>query len=373
MNRPLRVTHLTLGLDVGGQEKLLVEFARHADRRRIALHIVSLTTRGPLAADVEACGWPVTALAWPDGLRPGLVPRLALLFRRLRADVVHTHDDRPNIYGAPAARLAGVPVVVHTRHHQGTRLSRRQRLLVRLASACNDCFVCISHDSARRAVAQGIPRRRVRVVHNGIDLAQFAHAGPAPGGFALLVARLAAEKGIDTLLEAAALAARERPDFRLRIAGDGPCRAELERQAARLGLGEAVRFLGAVRDVPALLAGARLFVLPSLSEGVSLTLLEAMGRGLPVVATAVGGNPEVVADGETGLLVTPRDPPALARAVLDLWTRPESCARLGRAGRRRAEALFDVRRMVARYEALYLGGRMQDEGGPCGSALVLSR
>src|SRR5262249_39705450 len=155
-------------------------------------------------------------------------------------------------------------------------------------------------------------------------------------------------------------------DFRLHIAGDGPCRAELERQAARLGLGEAVRFLGAVRDVPALLGGARLFVLPSLSEGVSLTLLEAVARGLPGVAAAVGGNPEVVADGETGLLVPPRDPPALARAVLDLWTRPESCARLGRAGRRRAEALFDVRRMVARYEALYLGGRMQDEAEPGG-------
>src|SRR5437868_10562778 len=114
----LNVVHVTGCLDVGGQEKLLVEFARHADRRRFALHFVSLEKRGPLARDLEAEGWPVTALDVPPGFWPGLVVRLARLVRR-QADVVHTHNDRPLIYAVPAARLAGVRRIVHTRHGRG--------------------------------------------------------------------------------------------------------------------------------------------------------------------------------------------------------------------------------------------------------------
>ncbi len=351
-DRPCRVFHLTLGLDVGGQEKLLVEFARHADRRKVDLHFVSLGTRGVLADDLEACGWPVTALGAPSGLRPALVLRLARLFRRGRADVVHTHDDRPNIHGAPAAKLVGARVV-HTRHSQGSLLSRRQALLVALVSRFTDRFVCISRDSAAWAVRHGIPRRRVRTIWNGIDLGRFAYTGPCAGGPAVIVARLAPEKDVDTLLRAAATIVRACPDFRLEIAGDGPCRGDLERRAAERGLGECVRFLGAVRDVPALLARARLFVLSSLTEGISLTLLEAMARGLPVVATEVGGNVEVVRPGETGFLVPPQQPDQLAQTLLQLWLDPVLGARLGRAGRQRVEGLFDVRRMVAEYEALY--------------------
>ncbi|MFO0877267.1 MAG: glycosyltransferase [Gemmataceae bacterium] len=353
MKRRLRVVHVSLGLEMGGQEKLLVEMCRHADRSRFDLHVVSLTSRGVLASEIEAAGWPVTALEAPGGLRPGLVRRLAQLFGRLRPDVVHTHDDRPNIHGAPAARLAGVPRVIHTRHHQGTQLSRRQQALVRAVSLCNTWFVCISADSAAWAVRQGIARRRVRVLHNGIDVQRFALRGPDSTGFALLVARLSPEKSIDTLLDAIALVRRTHPDIRLQIAGDGPLRSSLEAQASQLQLGEAVRFLGQVSDIPGLLRQARLFVLPSRTEGISLTLLEAMARGLPVVTTRVGGNPEVVAEGVTGWLVPPGTPASLADAIIRLWTQPELCATMGLRGRQRVEEEFDVRHMVARYEALY--------------------
>ena len=335
----LRVAHVTLGLDVGGQEKLLVEFARHADRGRFDLQFVSLGGRGVLAGDLEAHGWPVAALGEPTGFRPGLVSRLARLFRAGRIDVVHTHDERPHIYGAFAARLAGVRRLIHTRHHgMADRLTRRQSGLVRVASELTDRFVCVSADSARQAVRQGVSARKVRVLHNGIDLTRFGVEGggwrvegedkppdpsspstlhPPPStrtGPVVTVARLSPEKDIGTLLHAAALAARSDDAFRLEIAGDGPCMADLRRTAAELGLGGVVHFHGQVRDVPALLARAGLFVLPSLTEGVSLTLLEAMACGLAVVATRVGGNPEVVVDGETGLLAPPGDPAALAAA-----------------------------------------------------------
>jgi glycosyltransferase involved in cell wall biosynthesis len=348
------VVHVTLGLGVGGQENLLVEFARHADRARFNLRVVSLGGRGTLAPDLEACGVPVEALAEPDGLRPGIVLRLAGLFRRWRADVVHTHDNRPLVYGAPAARLARVPRVVHTKHYgRIAHISRRQAFLEAAAARLADRFVCVSRDSAAGAVAQGVPARKVATVWNGIDLARFTYAGPCSGGPAVLVARLSPEKDIPTLLRAAALVTRAEPGFRLEVAGHGPCLPELQRLAGELGLGERVRFLGEVRDVPGLLKRAGLFVLSSVTEGISLTLLEAMARGLPVVATRVGGNPEVVADGDTGVLVPPGKPEVLAEAVLRVWRDPGRGRELGLAGRRRVEANFEVRGMVSRYEALY--------------------
>jgi glycosyltransferase involved in cell wall biosynthesis len=347
-----RVAHVTLGLDMGGQEKLLVEFARHADRARFDVQVVSLGPRGVLAEGVEACGCPVTALEAPAGFRAGLFWTLARWFRRQRIDVVHTHDNRPLIYGAAAARLARVGRVIHTQHGQSLRLSRRQTRLVNFMAGLTDRFVCVSNDSARLAVEQGVNPCKVGMVWNGIDTKRFRFA-PNAGGPVVTVGRLQPEKDHDTLIRAAALAARRDTAFRLEIAGDGPCLPRLREVTAELGLEQTVRFLGQVGDVPALLRRSGLFVLPSVSEGVSLTLLEAMASGVAIVATSVGGNPEVVVDGETGLLVPPRDPAALADAFLRLRRDDADRRRLIAAGRERVEEWFDVRRMVADYEAHY--------------------
>jgi glycosyltransferase involved in cell wall biosynthesis len=349
----IRIAHVTLGLDIGGLEKLLVEFARHADRTRFELHFVSLTTRGDLADEIEAAGWPVSALNVQPGFRPRIALQLASLFKKLQINTVHTHDDRPCIYGAPAARLAGVPHVIHTRHGRSPLLSARKRLLVRLASRLTDRFVCVSNDAAILSIRQGISRRRVRTIWNGIDLERFPYSGPCNGGPIVSVARLSPEKGIEHLLRALAIVVRSYPSLRVEIAGDGPCKAELTTLRNRLGLTDRVCFHGTVHDVPALLARAGLFVLPSLSEGISLTLLEAMGRGLPVVATAVGGNCEVVQPNVAGLLVPAGDPSSLAAAVIRLIQDPATARALGSAGRRRAEMLFDVRHMVTAYESIY--------------------
>jgi glycosyltransferase involved in cell wall biosynthesis len=351
----LRVFHITGCLDVGGQEKLLVEFARHADRDRFALHFVCLEQRGPLARDLEAEGWPVTALDVTPGLKPALIVRLARLFRHDAADVVHTHNERPLIYGGLAARLARVAGVIHTRHGRGVSLSRRQNLLANLAARTTDRYVCVSDDSAALTVANGLAAARVETLHNGIDTRRFAFKGPCADGPAVIVARLSPEKDVATLLRATALVVRTRPAFRLAIAGDGPCLPELQRQTAELGLTNHVQFLGMVHDVAGLLARASFYVLSSISEGISLTLLEAMACGLPIAATRVGGTPEVVADGQTGLLVPPRDPPALAAAMMRFIEDRTLARRLAEAGRRRVEHRFDIRRMVAEYERMYVG------------------
>ncbi len=353
----LGVVHVSFGLDMGGQEKLLVELAKHVDHRRFDHCFVSLGNRGVLAEDIEACGSQVIALEEPSGLKPGLILRLARLFRRLRPAVVHTHDHRALFYAGPAARLARVPSVIHTCHGLDIRASRRQVLLGVYLSRLVDHYVCVSEDVKAQCQALGVSREVMCTILNGIDISRFAYSGPCANGPVVTVARLNTEKNIRNLVRAAALAASQADDLRVEIAGGGPCLAELKRQAADLGVAGRVTFLGEVRDVPLLLARAGAFVLPSLSEGIPLTILEAMARGLPVVATRVGGIPEVVVDGETGFLVPSDDSAALAGAILRLWRDPDAARRMGLDGRRRVERLFDVRRMVADYEALYLVGR----------------
>lgn len=351
---PLPVAHVVESLEVGGLENLVVEFARHADRSRFALRVIALGERGRLADEVEAQGWPVVALRARPGLTPWTVVRLARLYRGGGVGVVHTHSEGPLLYGATAARLAGVPRVIHTRHH-GPDLgnSRRVRSLMAMASRWTDQVVCVARDGARHSIEEGVPARKVMIVPNGVDVSRFTYAGPTPRGPAVVVGRLAPEKDHATLLRAAALVAREEPAFRLEIAGDGPCEAQLKSLAQGLGLADVVRFLGREDDVPARLGRAGLLVLPSLMEGMPLTLLEAMARGLPVVATSVGGNAEVVIHGKTGLLVPARSPGDLAAAMLGLWRDPEASRRIGRAGRERVEQSFDVRRTIGRYERIY--------------------
>jgi glycosyltransferase involved in cell wall biosynthesis len=212
----------------------------------------------------------------------------------------------------------------------------------------------VSLDSARHHADIGIPRSKLRTIWNGVDLDRFAFRGPAIGPV-VIVARLCAEKDIATLLRASRIVRHQDPTYRLEIAGDGPCREELVRLTHELEIGSAVKFLGEVRDIPDLLSRASLFVLSSKSEGISLTLLEAMALGLPVVTTAVGGNPEVVIDGQTGRLVRSESPAELAEAILQIRRHADDARMMGRAGRRRVESCFDIRKMVARYEDLYLG------------------
>ncbi len=350
--RTTRVVHLVGQLDVGGMEKLLVEFARHADRKEFDLHFLCLGNRGPIADEIEQLGWPVTALEM-KGLSPGVYLRLAKQLRRMQADVLHTHNTRPLIVGGLSARLAGVSRVIHTRHGQRAVNSRRQKLAFRLASMTLNRFICVSQDSADLTAAEGVSSKRIGTIWNGIDTERF-QPGRDLRGPVVAVGRLSPEKDFATLIRAAAIAIRQDPSFRLEIAGDGVCMPALKDLIDQLGISDqSVRLLGPVQDIPGLLSRASVFALSSLTEGVSLAIMEAMASGLPVVATRVGGNPEVIADGETGLLVPHSDPESFATALLALWQNPNERQRMGDRGRLRATEQFDVRRMIASYERLY--------------------
>ena len=366
--RRVRVAHLSLTLATGGLERLLTDFARRHDRQRYEVEFIAVREIGRFAEEIRQAGCPVLQLTGNGRWRR--LNELRRHLRERRIDILHTHNTWPHLYGTLTARLAGVPVVVNTRHGQRLGHGWKSRLPYRLAAQFTDRIVAVSDDAARMCrTGDGVPAGRVARIWNGIDTVRFAPAalngqtaGGLPGrdddsssaGMRLVsVARLSPEKDFSTLLRAVAQARPRLPGLRLTIAGDGPQMPVLQQLRRELELEDVVQLPGDCSDVPGLLAQSDLFVSSSLSEGISLTLLEAMATGLPVLTTDVGGNPEIVVDGETGCLVPAGDAAQLAEALVEVCSRRARWRDMGAAGRRRVEQHFDVQRMVGDYEELY--------------------
>lgn len=349
---PLRVCHVSLTLKTGGLERILTDIARHHDSSESVPEFLAIREVGRFADEIRLTGRRVHLLQ--PSRRIGQISQMVRLFREGRFDVVHTHNTYPHLYASLAARLAGVPIVVNTRHGQRAGHGWKSRTQFRWASHLVDRIIAVSDNAARLCVeADGVAARKVTRIWNGIDLSDFAFTGPMTAPIAISVARLSAEKDFPTLLRAVALAIHDVPDLQLKLVGDGPERSKLEGLTRELGITSCVEFLGERTDVPNLLAQAGFFVSSSLTEGISLTLLEAMAVGLPVVATAVGGNSEIVTEGVTGQLVPPADPAALARAIVNMCRTEDRWPALGQAGRDRVSEHFEVHRMVSDYERLY--------------------
>lgn len=287
--------------------------------------------------------------------------------RRARPDIVHTHISKAGVLGRLAAHLAGVPVVVHTYHGQVEELegpSLRSRLLragEQLACRRTHALIAVSAQTAAglQALGLGTPSQ-YRVIRNGIDLKYFSpdlDEPPAvlPGSPLLgVIASLTPEKGLDLIIGALGNLAPRYPQLRLCLVGDGPLRRELEAQAHALGLETRIHFAGNVEDVRPYLRALDLLVVPSRREGQGRVLMEAMALGRPVMATRVGGIPELVCHGHNGWLVPPEDPAALAQAIAALLDDPPLRTALAREGRRCAEGEFGLEQMVAQVEELYL-------------------
>jgi len=369
MARPIPVVHLVLALDVGGLEEVVLRLVAHTDRARFTPLVYALDAPGAMASELDALDVPLRIVKRAPGLDAALPWRLARAFARDDVAIVHTHNASPHFYGAVAASLTRVatrgagPRVIHTKHGRNQPDVARKVLLNRLASALTDRVVAVSADAANVALhIENVAETRVVTISNGVDTTAFRPADPRAarallgipeGGFHVgVVARLAAVKDHATLLAAFALLRAERPDAHLTLVGDGPELAALRDRARALDLAGSVHFVGVRRDVAAVLPAFDVFALSSTSEGISLTLLEAAAAGLPIVATRVGGNSEVVLDGATGTLVSPGDPAAFAAALGALARRSDRAA-LGLAGRAHVERWFSVERMARAYQDLY--------------------
>lgn len=367
----VRVCHVVNNLDVGGLERVVLSLLRHLPAR-VETSLVCLSGPGKLFGEH---GLPPdrclvldkrAQVGWAERLRtPERILRIARFLRRRRVDVVHVHNLAPLVYGGVAARLLGPrrPAVVYSEHNQiyraNARAEGRFRRYVRLA----DQVVAVSDDLRRTLVDRLRIAPPVRVLHNGIDPAPFEGVDPSPvrreldiGPDSFVVGTavvLSEQKGVRFLLEAAGLVRATDPGVRFVVAGDGPLRAELERRAAELGLGDGVRFLGYRRDVPQLVAAFDAYVLPSLWEGLPLALLEALASGKPIVASRVGGNPEVVEHERNGLLVPPRSPEALAEAILRLRRDPALREAIRGRNQERFHRFFSIASMVNGHVPLY--------------------
>jgi glycosyltransferase involved in cell wall biosynthesis len=347
---------------VGGAERQLHGLARALRRRGGEVLVLTHAVPGAPRSD-EIDGVPVyrgiRTLAWGPvfGLTYMLSTLAALLRLRGRYDVVQCQQ----LYlHAPVAvlcqTLGGAPAVVRLAGQgpQGDvgvmRAMRGGAALLRVAARARR-FVALSREGAAEARDLGVPPERVALIPNGVLLSDDGTPGrPAGGDFLLYVGWLRRAKGLDDLLEALA---RMEDRLELRLVGDGPERAALEARARTLKIADRVRFVGQVADPSPHYAGARLFALPSLGEGLSNALLEAMAFGLPVVATRIGGNVDLVEDGVNGLLVEPGDPAQLAAALTRLLRDEPLARRLGAAARRTVLGGYTMDRTVARYVDLY--------------------
>jgi glycosyltransferase involved in cell wall biosynthesis/peptidoglycan/xylan/chitin deacetylase (PgdA/CDA1 family) len=361
---PVRVLHLIWALDLGGAERQVIEIVRGLDRNQFEPTVGCLVRKGRWGEALEAEGVPVVGFSKGPGLDPAFLLRLTRFIRKGGFGVVHTHAFTASSWGRLAAMIARVPVVVAHEHSAFSLESRLRRCVDRMLSPGTSRWIVVSEALARDLVrAEALPVSRVVVIPNGVptrsataEAVRKVREELKGGRFNELIGtlgRLERRKGLEVLLEAARRLAPRRPGLGVSLIGEGPLRGDLEERVRAGGIGDRVVFAGRREDVPAVLGALDVFAVPSHTEGLSISLLEAAYAGCPIVATDVGGNPEVVRHGHNGLLVPPRDPSALAEAIEELLTDRPRARRLGAEAAREARERFSAETMVRAIESVY--------------------
>jgi len=336
---------------IGGAEVFVVEACEELARLGAEVELFCPAGR-PLVDYAARRGINATTWKTHGKIDPLTVVKLAKLIKREGIDVVHTHLSTASLLGAFAAKLAKIPSVAHVHGMNSATCFRHSTAIIAVSEAVK-----------RHLTAQGLSEARIRVIHNGVDLARFEPIDRLDAKFRLgyeaeaplvgVFGRLSEEKGQRVAVEAMFLVLKEHPNARLVLAGEGKDCDDLKTSAQALGIAESVQFAGFVQDVRHLMSACDVVLVPSLKEGFGLAAVEAMALERPVVASNTGGLPEVIADGETGFLVTPNDPQAIAGRVCELVADRALTADMGRHGRARVEERFERgKQMRLVYEAL---------------------
>jgi L-malate glycosyltransferase len=366
-----RVLNVVPTLMCGGTENQFMTLARMLDRMRFDVEFACLRRLGGFVDELLARNIPLTE--YPVSTFRSLAAlaqqaRLTRHIRRRRIQIVHAYNFYGNVFAAPPARLVA-PVVIASIRDRAPYLTRMQKRVQRYACQFADCILVNADAVKDWLIGDGYDPSKIAVIRNGVDLTRFDNL-PAQVNlrreFGLsddtplvgVVSRLTRLKGLEHFLEAAAIVRSRVPAVRFLVVGetspvDRDYLGELQVHAARCGVAEHVTFTGLRSDVPAVLASLTVSVMPSLNEALSNVVLESMAAGAPTVATRVGGTPEAVSDGVTGILVPPADSGALADVIVRLLTNRQLAAHLGHAARERIADHFSVRRMVRATEDLY--------------------
>jgi glycosyltransferase involved in cell wall biosynthesis len=365
-SRLTRVVHVATRLPVGGMENVVASLVEGLPRQRYESGICCLEEADRLGLELRARGAEIVELGRRRRRELGLFFRLANIAAKKRVDILHCHDELSWFYGTVSASLAGVPLVIVTMHGRRFNISTRHLLEQRVLSRRTACVISVS-DYLRGQLQEQLRLRSDRLVtiHNGIPLpppvsdefevARARHSLGLPVDAVVVgcVGELSRIKNFELAIDAVAEVRRVMPSVRLVLIGDGPCRRRLETKVRDAGLRDGVHFAGLRRDVAQLWPVLDIYVCSSDYEGISLSVLEAMASSRAVIATAVGGNSEIIHHNETGLLVPARDTRALATAILSLVGDAPKRYLLGQQAEALVRSTYAVGKMLDRYDSLY--------------------
>ncbi len=366
MDRLIRILYIVPRLRLAGTEKQVSLLAKNLDRNRFDVKVCTLTELGPFADDIKKEGIEVFTTDIKSVYNPLIFWRLYRIIRKGRFDIVSTFLWEANVIGVISAKLARVSVIISSHRNIGTWKKTRHVLLEKLANCLSNKIVAVSEAVRSYSIARDrMNPDKIVTIHSGIDYKRFDkfnfNISKLRQNFALginssiigTIGTLASHKNHKDFLFAAKEVKREYNEAVFLIVGEGYLKNELEQLARDLGIENDVEFVGEREDIPQILSIMDIFVLPSALEGFSNVILEAMATGLPVVATNVGGIPELVVNKQTGILVPPDEPEELAKAIVDLLRDKNTSREMGKRGRERIEKYFGLEKMLGEYDALY--------------------
>ncbi len=363
--RKINLLHLKTSANIGGAEVMLTYWPRYLDKTKFEQFVI-LADEGPLLKIIKNLGVKAECFAdlkWLKGFV--LIPKLFSFIRKNKIDIIHAHGARVNLWGSVASILTGVPIIA-TEHsidlwRGNTNLLN---LLDRFSARVNKCRIGVSQAVCEMLFKQGLPSKKIICIENGIDIERFnipidisakkKELG-IPHNVKVIgtIGRFVEQKGHKYLLEAAKLIVNNILDIRFLIVGDGPLMQSLKNQVIQLGIEDKVIFTGQREDVPALLSVMDIFVLPSITEGLPLVLLEAMAAKKPIIASAVSGIPYVIEDEKNGLLVPPCKPDVIAEKIIYLFQNPARKKLFIDKAKKDVIEKYNARDMISQYRSLY--------------------
>jgi glycosyltransferase involved in cell wall biosynthesis len=367
MEDKIKILYVFAALPVGGAEQVLVIELQGLDKTRFTPMVCVISEKGPVGEIIEKMGIPVMPLHRMKKNRfdHRIIREIKEIILREKISLVHTHLYDGGKYGRMAARMAGVPGIIHTVHNIYVKRRTKYHLINWALSFFTDRIIAVSGAVKESLIRYDrIKPEKVQVIYNGIDFQKFndhvssrevrSELGIKPEDFVIgVIARLEEQKGHRYLLEALAQKPELLVPFKILIIGDGKLRPALEEESRKRGLSSHVLFLGTRKPISPMLKAMDLFLLPSLWEGFSMAILEALAAGVPVIATRVGGAEEVITSGEDGFLIPPGDVQSLAEALLDAFSHRDKYLEMARKGKERVHQNFSKERHVDALQRLY--------------------
>jgi glycosyltransferase involved in cell wall biosynthesis len=367
MDNRISILYIFAALPVGGAEQVLVTEVAGLDKNRYRPLVSVISEKGPIGEMIETMGIPVFPLfrMKKKQFDFGIISELKAIMRQEKVSLVHTHLYDGGKYGRLAARLAKVPAIIHTVHNIYVKRRPKYHWINRGLSFFTDRIIAVSGAVKESVVYYDhIPPEKVQVLYNGIDFSQAdpsGNRGEIRSAMGIktdevaigVVARLEEQKGHKVFLEALSLIPHLMADLKVLFVGDGKLRLALEAETQKRGLSDRVIFLGTRKPIFPILEALDLFVLPSLWEGFSLALLEAMGMGLPVIATRVGGAEEVITSGQNGFLIPPGEPKTLAGSIQEFLSHRDLFRQMARRGQEAVREDFSKERHLSLLQDLY--------------------